>query len=264
MKKLFWQLLISLGIYPHIYFTYNPFKALEFRELTDDISWQGDERVLDIGSGTGTQTLLLSQKCGHITGIEINPVFLKQAHWFTHQLGNRVNVQYDHRPLELIGFPEHSFDFVFSICVLEHIPNHTSILSEAFRILAPGGQMIFSVDSLEAIDDPQLIQMHREKNLVQKYYRADELRHLLESTGFTDVNVYPIFRSRMAVDLFKQGIRNGFNFGRLRTYILTRRFLRAETAVKNPTKGIFLVAKARKPEKNHLIYLPRVVHTHDG
>jgi 2-polyprenyl-3-methyl-5-hydroxy-6-metoxy-1,4-benzoquinol methylase len=248
LKKLFWQLLIKLGFYPHIYFTYSPFKILEFEELTGDIPWRGNERVLDIGCGIGNHTLLLGKACGHITGIDTNPDFIAEARWFSRQLGGRVNADFDHRPLEEIAYPDNTFDYVFSICVLEHIPDHESILREALRILKPGGRMIFSVDSLEAIDDPELIEIHRQAHHVQKYYRTEELKSLLEDTGFRDVDVYPIFRSAMAVKLFKQGIREGFNFGRLRTRSLTLRFLEAEAEVESPTAGIFLIAKTVKPE----------------
>ena len=246
MKKFVWRLLMRLGIYPHIHFTYSPFKILEFSELTDDIPWTGDERVLDIGCGQGNHTLLLGRRCGHVTGIDTNPAFIEEARWFASHLPE-IEVDFDDRPLEKIGFPDDTFDYVFSICVLEHIPDHESILSESLRILKPGGRMIFSVDSLEAIDDPGLIEAHRAAHQVQKYYRADELEQLLERTGFADVRVYPIFRSALARDLFIRGIRRGFNFGRLRTLSLTRRFLQAEDRTVEPTAGLFLIAKAEKP-----------------
>lgn len=246
MKKKIWQLIIKAGCYPNIYFTRNPFKILEFKEITQGITWRGNERVLDIGCGLGNQTLLLAQKCGYITGIEINSEFITTARWFAEQVGNKVNVDFEHRRLEEIHFPSDSFDFIFSICVLEHIPDHESIIQEVKRILKPGGRLLLSVDSLAAINSQRLVDIHKKKHSVQKYYNIEELKNLLKEMGFADVDVYPIFQSRMAVDLFQQGILQGFHFSLPQVFCLSRRLIQAEAKVSNPTPGIFLIAKAKK------------------
>lgn len=44
-----------------------------------------------------------------------------------------------------IPFPDGSFQFVFMLEVLEHVPNPFAVLSEIRRVLAPGGVLILSV-----------------------------------------------------------------------------------------------------------------------
>lgn len=44
-----------------------------------------------------------------------------------------------------ISFADHAFDFVMANHVLEHVPDDRRAMREAFRVLAPGGQAIFTV-----------------------------------------------------------------------------------------------------------------------
>ncbi len=247
MRKLAWWVLLKLRLFPHIYFTYSPFKIMEFDRLTSGLAWRGDERVLDIGCGEGNHTLLLGRHCGHVTGLDTEPAFVARARWFARHMPGGVRADFTDLPLAKAGFADGTFDRIFSICVIEHIPDHEAILREALRTLKPGGEMIFSVDTLAAITDRDLVARHQREHHVQHYYRADELHELLVGTGFVDVEVRPLFRSELARELFTQGIREGFNFGRLRTRRLTQRLYAAEAATTESTEGIFLIAVARKP-----------------
>ena len=63
-RKLGLRVLTALGLWPHIHFTYSPFKILEFRQLVESLDWTGQERVLDIGCGAGLQTFLIGHAAG--------------------------------------------------------------------------------------------------------------------------------------------------------------------------------------------------------
>jgi SAM-dependent methyltransferase len=238
--------LLRIGVYPHIGFTYSPFKILEFQALTSAIDWRGDERVLDIGCGAGLQTMLLARHAGHTTGIDIESAFIATARRDAGFARLRGRVDFEDRHLHAIAFPESTFDHIFSICVLEHIPEHEAILSECRRILKPGGQIHFSVDSLEGLTDPGLVESHRRQHHVVQYYRESTLKHLLVGQGYTDVSVRPLFRSELARRLFVEGIERGFNFGRVRATRLASALRRAEAAQGDDGPGLFLLARATK------------------
>ena len=246
MQSLLWRLLVLLRIYPGIHFTYSPFKILEFEELLRGLEGTGRERVLDIGCGIGNHTFMLGRRAGSIVGVDVNPEFIARARWFAGIVPGGGKATFTTDPVEKAGFADGEFDRIFSICVLEHIPNHTEVLAHCLRSLRPGGEMIFSVDSLTTITDPELIEQHCRDHWVQQYYTPQQLRATLEDMGFVNVEVTPIFRSTTAVELFERGIRKGFNFGRLATIGVTRRLRAAEAAHAGSEDGIFLIARAQK------------------
>lgn len=247
VQKLGLEVLMFLRVWPHVHFTYSPFKILEFRQLVERLPWTGRERVLDIGCGAGLQTFLIGRHAGHVTGLDINPDFVEQARWYGERVRGTGTVDFEERHLADIAYADRTFDRIFSICVLEHIPEHREILAECRRILKPGGEMVFSVDTLAAIDDESLRAQHEADHHVVQYYTPDGLRDLLLSSGFTDVTLTPLFRSDLARKLFVRGIHNGFNFGRFGASRIAKRLERAECNADPAAPEIFLAAHARVP-----------------
>ncbi len=247
MKKSILKAMMPLGLFPHVRFTYSPFKIIEFDAMMSRLEMNGTERVLDIGCGDGLHTMLIGKKVGHITGIDTNKDFIRDARLYAKKFRSQAQCDYESQPLEKIGYPNAHFDLIFSICVIEHIPNYEEVLQECFRILKPGGRIIFTVDTLETIDDDALIASHKEQHHVIQYFRQDSLNDLLTGIGFEMMGFEQLFRSNLAKELFTQGIQKGFNFGRFRCNSLARQLATAESAVPIDAPGIFLLADARRP-----------------
>jgi 2-polyprenyl-3-methyl-5-hydroxy-6-metoxy-1,4-benzoquinol methylase len=247
LKKAVLKILMKFGLYPHIRFTYSPFKILEFQEMLNRVDFRGDERTLDIGCGDGLHTLLLGEHVGHITGIDVNSSFVADARNFAAAYTHKAQADFRDQPLEDIAFENDHFDLVFSICVIEHITNHEEVLRECLRIMKPGAKIVFTVDTLETIEDEALIRKHRNDHHVVRYFRQDSLRELLTGIGFEVHETQNLFRSDLARDLFTRGIRQGFNFGRFRCTSLARELAVAEAAAPRDAAGTFLLAVASKP-----------------
>ena len=98
-------------------------------------------RVLDVGSGAGTDSLIAAQmvgKQGHVTGIDMTPEMLAKARAAAAEMGVS-NVEFVESEAERLPFPDESFDVVISNGVIDLIPDKDAVFGELFRVLAPGG-----------------------------------------------------------------------------------------------------------------------------
>jgi arsenite methyltransferase len=101
------------------------------------------ERVLDVGSGAGTDSLLAAQMVGeqgHVTGIDMTPEMLAKARAAAAAMG-AANVEFVEADAERLPFPDASFDVVISNGVIDLIPDKDAVFAELHRVLIPGGRL---------------------------------------------------------------------------------------------------------------------------
>jgi arsenite methyltransferase len=101
------------------------------------------ERVLDLGSGAGTDSLVAAQMVGeqgHVIGIDMTSAMLEKARAAAAEMG-MTNVEFVEGEAEHLPFPDGSFDVVISNGVIDLIPDKDAVFSELERVLEPGGRM---------------------------------------------------------------------------------------------------------------------------
>jgi SAM-dependent methyltransferase len=101
------------------------------------------ERVLDLGSGAGTDSLVAAQMVGeqgHVTGMDMTPAMLAKAHAAAAEMG-ATNTEFVEGEAEQLPFPDESFDVVISNGVIDLVPDKDAVFSELFRVMVPGGRM---------------------------------------------------------------------------------------------------------------------------
>jgi SAM-dependent methyltransferase len=101
------------------------------------------ERVLDLGSGAGTDSLIAAQmvgESGHVTGVDMTPEMLAKARAAATELGVG-NVDFVEAEAERLPFPDASFDVVISNGVIDLIPDKDAVFDELHRVLVPGGRL---------------------------------------------------------------------------------------------------------------------------
>jgi arsenite methyltransferase len=101
------------------------------------------ERVLDLGSGAGTDSLIASQMvgpAGRVIGIDMTEEMLAKARAAAETMGVE-NVEFVESEAENLPFPDESFDVVISNGVIDLIPDKDAVFAELHRVLVPGGRV---------------------------------------------------------------------------------------------------------------------------
>jgi arsenite methyltransferase len=101
------------------------------------------ERVLDLGSGAGTDSLVASFMVGpggSVTGIDMTPEMIEKARAGATAAG-ASNVTFVEGEVEQLPFGDASFDVVISNGVIDLIPDKDAVFGEIHRVLAPGGRI---------------------------------------------------------------------------------------------------------------------------
>jgi SAM-dependent methyltransferase len=101
------------------------------------------ERVLDLGSGAGTDSLVAAQMVGasgSVTGVDMTPEMLSKSRAAAVEMG-ATNVEFVETEAERLPFADASFDVVISNGVIDLIPDKDAVFAELFRVLVPGGRL---------------------------------------------------------------------------------------------------------------------------
>ena len=96
------------------------------------------ESALDVGCGSGRWAKFLSPKLKWIEAIDPSEaVFAAQ-----HLLSTQRNIRITQASVSNIPFPDNSFDLVYSLGVLHHVPNTQDAISQCFKKIRPKGYFL--------------------------------------------------------------------------------------------------------------------------
>ena len=101
------------------------------------------ERVLDLGSGAGTDSLVAAQMVGErgrVTGIDMTPEMAAKARAAATEMA-ATNVEFVEGEAEHLPFEDETFDVVISNGVIDLIPDKDAVFAELHRVLVPGGRL---------------------------------------------------------------------------------------------------------------------------
>ncbi len=151
-------------------------------------------RILDLGCGTGSTTLMLKQAFpqAQLTGLDLSPYMLVMADHKAKAAG--LNIQWRHGNAEETGFPDASFDLVTASLLFHETPPTASksILRECFRLLTAGGEVLIldgNQKTLRQVD--WLTEVFEEPYI--KDYAAGSVDAWMGAAGFEVVQTKDLF-----------------------------------------------------------------------
>jgi ubiquinone/menaquinone biosynthesis C-methylase UbiE len=161
-------------------------------------------RILDLGCGTGSATLMLKQAFPQavVIGLDLSPYMLIVAEYKAQLAG--LNINWIHGLAEATPFKEADFDLVIVSFLLHETPVEISqlILQECFRILKPGGELIILDGNQKRLRHAKwLIDIFQEP--YSKVYAAESVNTWMGEAGFESVKTEHIGW----IDQITQGIK---------------------------------------------------------
>jgi SAM-dependent methyltransferase len=103
-------------------------------------------RLLDVACGSGGPTLRMARLAGcHVVGIDIQAEGIAAATAAAGRAGLAEHVQFtQHDAGQPLPFPDASFDALLCIDAINHLPDRVAVLREWWRVLKPGGRLVFT------------------------------------------------------------------------------------------------------------------------
>ena len=152
------------------------------------------ETVLDLGSGGGLDVLLSARRTGPegvAYGLDASPDMLALAEANAAQAGV-TNARFLHGRIEDIPLPGEHVDVIISNCVVNLSADKTRVLTEAFRVLRPGGRIgISDVIADEGADKSLRAGDEQQAGCVAGTLTPQEYDQLLRAAGFTGISIAP-------------------------------------------------------------------------
>jgi demethylmenaquinone methyltransferase/2-methoxy-6-polyprenyl-1,4-benzoquinol methylase len=164
-----------------VYDQVNPFiwneemraEALELLDLSPD------DRVLDVGCGTGFGTEGLLQYTDDVHGLDQSIHQMEKAF---EKFGRTDRVNFYRGDAERLPFAANSFDAVWSSGSIEYWPNPVDALAEFRRVVEPGGSVL-----VVGPNYPSSSVFQRLADAIMLFYDEAEADRMFAEAGFADV-----------------------------------------------------------------------------
>ncbi|MEO6865797.1 MAG: arsenite methyltransferase [Gemmatimonadaceae bacterium] len=161
------------------------------------------ETVLDLGSGGGIDVLLSARRVGptgKVYGLDMTDEMLALANENKRKAGAQ-NVEFLRGEIEHIPLPDNTVDVIISNCVINLSADKRQVLTDAFRVLKPGGRFAVS-DVVVRGDVPPAVKKNMELwiGCVAGALEEQEFLALLHDVGFENPSIEPtrIYKSEDA------------------------------------------------------------------
>jgi SAM-dependent methyltransferase len=162
---------------------YTRAKADHLRRILNSKARSKPLDVLDVGCGHGLIHPYLSDTGYRLTGIDVAESAVQMAR------GKNPHVHYDVYDGLQLPYRDETFDVLFTICVMHHVPVNewATFISEARRVLRPGGTfVIFEHNKLNPLVQWVVARIPFDRNAV--LLTSWRTKKLVRNAGFRKIN----------------------------------------------------------------------------
>lgn len=169
-------------------------------KLAERLNLPVNSLVLDAGSGEGNVATNLAKKYGlHIYGVDLLDFAVKKAISKSKNFNLQNKVKFKLGDYTRLDFPDRTFDGVYTMETLVHVPDYKKALKEFYRVLKPNGKLVlfeYSMAPRKEFTSKQL----RIADMVNEESGMHSLSHfihgkfpqILKNAGFKNVIVQDI------------------------------------------------------------------------
>lgn len=123
--------------------------------LDELLTLTGDERALDVGTGTGAFAFALASRVREVVGVDSDEAMVERG-----RSSAPANVQLFAGDGEQLLFESFSFDLAVTARTLHHTPRPELVIAELARVTRPGGTILV-VDQLAPVDPLAAFELNR-------------------------------------------------------------------------------------------------------
>lgn len=143
---------------------------------------KGDERVADLGGGTGHYAELISPLCREVVVVDASEKMLEHV-------PRLPNVTTLHADLAGTGLPDDHFDAALMLDVIHHVGEQKRSIEEAYRILRSGGRLVMLDFDASYLKTRMLALFERVFLPPVRYWTAEGMASLMAEQGFADMTI---------------------------------------------------------------------------
>jgi ubiquinone/menaquinone biosynthesis C-methylase UbiE len=149
--------------------------------------------ILELGCGTGRFLPFIADLGYQLTGMDISPEMLRVAEKRV-QKESKNTIPLILNNADTMPFEDDHFDAIYSILVLNLIPDYRKVFYEMARVVKPGGVIVFSVPNLSSVFFPAGIYVNLRGKTTSAntsghryshWFSRSEITSVLQNTGFT-------------------------------------------------------------------------------
>jgi trans-aconitate 2-methyltransferase len=132
---------------PELYHKFRRYRAAPFEAILARLAPdRGDHRIIDLGCGTGENTIELARRLatnGYTVGIDSSPAMIERALSLREDLRPEIRERLRFEPGDVRRFAaRREYSIVFSNAVFQWLDDHADIFRRCFEALIPGGRII--------------------------------------------------------------------------------------------------------------------------